>query len=468
MKRALSLTSILMVFSATAAAQPQANDNPESSGTTEARSTFDALDQDGDGTIVADEVGASQKRAFQQLLRVSDQNQDGNLSLAEFLGGLKAKDQQPAPTSVTQRSGGRGTSRRPFAQQLLRKYDRNKDGRLTKDELPEDANPTLRNLFDRLKTDAITMQDLSRSRSRATGSDRGQLLKQFDKNGDGKLAPDEVPDRAKPLVAGILRRAGKSPQDSLTLDDLNSMDQPGQRNGQRSRSRKTEANRSSRSRDTAPRPTDGDRPADGERRTDGERSDRRGATGTSSSGLPALLRTLDTNGDGQWDRDEFARLAQLFDQLDRDRDGLVNPRELFGARSSSSSRDSSSSRERGDRPQAAQSRSRKSQPTDRARTSNTSRQRPAAGVPYLLRRFDRDGDGKLSANEVQGRLKDHFDTVDANGDGFITAPELQKASSNKASSNRSPQRGPRAGNGAAADRPEAESDRPRFDRRRPQ
>ena len=121
MKRTLSLTSILMVLSGTAAAQPTADDNPASSGTASARATFDSLDQDGNGTIVADEVGPSQKRAFQQLLRVSDQNQDGNLSLSEFLGGLQAKDRQPDPSSSTQRSGGRSSSRRPFAQQLLQK-----------------------------------------------------------------------------------------------------------------------------------------------------------------------------------------------------------------------------------------------------------------------------------------------------------------------------------------------------------
>ncbi|MEO1997302.1 MAG: EF-hand domain-containing protein, partial [Planctomycetaceae bacterium] len=64
----------------------QADDNPSDSGKSTARATFDALDKNGDGTIVAEEVKPPQDKAFQQLLRVSDGNKDGSLSLAEFLG----------------------------------------------------------------------------------------------------------------------------------------------------------------------------------------------------------------------------------------------------------------------------------------------------------------------------------------------------------------------------------------------
>lgn len=59
---------------------------------------------------------------------------------------------------------------------------------------------------------------------------------------------------------------------------------------------------------------------------------------------------------------------------------------------------------------------------------------PAMGAPaeggerpdptQLLERMDRNGDGKLALQEVQGRLAENFDTRDTDGDGFITIEEL--------------------------------------------
>lgn len=45
----------------------------------------------------------------------------------------------------------------------------------------------------------------------------------------------------------------------------------------------------------------------------------------------------------------------------------------------------------------------------------------------LLKEMDANEDGKLSAKEVKGPLKDDFVTVDADEDGFITEEELKKA-----------------------------------------
>ena len=45
----------------------------------------------------------------------------------------------------------------------------------------------------------------------------------------------------------------------------------------------------------------------------------------------------------------------------------------------------------------------------------------------LLKMMDTDKDGKLSAKEVKGPLKDDFKKIDLNEDGFITEKELEKA-----------------------------------------
>ncbi|MCE9546215.1 MAG: EF-hand domain-containing protein [Planctomycetia bacterium] len=51
-------------------------------------------------------------------------------------------------------------------------------------------------------------------------------------------------------------------------------------------------------------------------------------------------------------------------------------------------------------------------------------------VENLLRRFmllDANGDGKISAAEARGPLKNHFSQFDANGDGVLDGAELERA-----------------------------------------
>ncbi|SKB73260.1 CREC-EF hand family protein [Maribacter arcticus] len=45
----------------------------------------------------------------------------------------------------------------------------------------------------------------------------------------------------------------------------------------------------------------------------------------------------------------------------------------------------------------------------------------------LLKQMDKNEDGQLSKNEVKGPLKNDFDKIDADEDGFITKEELEKA-----------------------------------------
>lgn len=44
-----------------------------------------------------------------------------------------------------------------------------------------------------------------------------------------------------------------------------------------------------------------------------------------------------------------------------------------------------------------------------------------------IAQMDANADGKLSINEVKGRLKDDFPKIDSNGDGFLTKAELESA-----------------------------------------
>jgi hypothetical protein len=45
----------------------------------------------------------------------------------------------------------------------------------------------------------------------------------------------------------------------------------------------------------------------------------------------------------------------------------------------------------------------------------------------LLTKMDKDKNGKLSKSEIEGPLKNDFEKIDANKDGFITEAEFKKA-----------------------------------------
>jgi Ca2+-binding EF-hand superfamily protein len=110
------------------------------------------------------------------------------------------------------------------------------------------------------------------------------------------------------------------------------------------------------------------------------------------------IKAWDTNGDGVLSRDEAqaaadARVAQLFERLDANKDGLITSDE-----------------------------------TQQART-----ERQAAARAHMDERFkaaDTNGDGLLSKEEAQKgmpMLGRRFDALDTNKDGAIARDELENA-----------------------------------------
>lgn len=134
---------------------------------------FNRVDKDGDGVISQNEVEGQGKPLFARLLRIADKNRDGKLTKEEFEAGLKpgaekfemsAGAMMPGGTP-----GGRPGSDMPNLEQVLARIDTDKNGKISESEAP----PRIKGNF-----------------------------KQLDRNGDGEL------DRREMGAAMMMARPG--------------------------------------------------------------------------------------------------------------------------------------------------------------------------------------------------------------------------------------------------------------------
>ena len=66
-------------------------------------------------------------------------------------------------------------------------------------------------------------------------------------------------------------------------------------------------------------------------------------------------------------------------------------------------------------------------PTTIAQSNDGNKKNRRPSYAQLLEKLDMNEDGKLSLKEVKGPLKDHYDEIDINEDGFITKEEFDRA-----------------------------------------
>lgn len=401
-------------------------------GSGESRALFKRLDKNSDGSISIDEVPEAQQRLLQRLLRQGDQNGDGKLTMQEF-ERANTPDEFPK-TPLNQEGGGRDEARqrfemldrnkdgkvtldevpeplrdrlkpifdrsgkkeldledlgrfggggRPGPDDIFKRLDTNLDGKVSKDELPAEVRQRLAPLFERIGKDEVTLEQfrsfgdqLRETMGRPEMGNPEEMFGRFDANSDGKLTVDEVPERARPLVQAIMRRAGKEANGSLTKGEFAK---------------------------NLPQGRDGERPPAENRRPESERSAERG---------PAFLRALDLDRDGRLSKDELAKAAAKFEELDKNQDGHLDPAELIGGGAEIPSRD----RDSGSRVEGGRD--------ERARLPGADGAGRGRTAP-LFQRLHQDGDVKISKDEAPEQFKERFGMLDANGDRIVSLDEFR-------------------------------------------
>lgn len=427
----------------------------------EADDIFKSLDKNSDGILVADEVPEAQQRFFERLIRAGDENEDGKLSKAEYQATLKEDERPAGRPAAGGPAGGRGQFD-PGA--IFDRLDTNKDGKLAKSELPDGVGERMGRIFDEAGKDELTKEEygqamakMMRAGGRPGAGPAGEpgrpggpgFFEQLDKNKDGKISKDEIPEQMKERMAGMFERLGV---DSISLEQLSQMRSRGAGDQPPGEGRGREMRRDeSRPESDAARPErDGERPP---MRNDAQARDGRpgegrpdagpgrpgmgrpgmGGPGMGGPGGPggfAFMRVLDENKDGRISQGEALRVAKLFDELDANKDGELDARELMGFEGPPREGDRpgmgrlGEGRPEGDRPPGA-----RRPEGDRPEGTNSPGRRPEGdrggyGPEAFVARFDENKDGLISKEEAPERMAENFDRLDQNKDGKLSAEEF--------------------------------------------
>mgnify|MGYP002623483912 CR=1 FL=1 len=177
----------------------------------------------------------------------------------------------------------------------------------------------------------------------------------------------------------------------------------------------------------------------------GERDDGRGFRPPPP---PPLMAALDRDGDGEISADEIAKAAESLKTLDKNSDGKLSAEETrpprpvhggfgdtpggrgFGPPGQGPPHDNQRPPRDGQRPPGEPQdppNAGRENPGDRG--PRTAEQKPSsrvAGIVARLMQHDRNGDGKVSQDELPEQMQRVLERADVNGDGAIDKNEAEK------------------------------------------
>ncbi len=234
-------------------------ENPDSP----AAAIFAQLDANSDGQLQLTEIPDEQQALLTRLLRTSDEDQNGTLSLEEFTVGLE-------PTRKNKPIAKKAPPRLPGSDELLlllAMMDQNADGRITSQEPPELLRPFYKILRDRIGANekgTVILRQVARGAPRLTQAakmyvtrqgidvdleyallpeknwklvqdlDKPQqpgefladpeqameLFKRIDANGDGKIVYEEVPEQIADRYNRLVARADSNGDEEISEQEF--------------------------------------------------------------------------------------------------------------------------------------------------------------------------------------------------------------------------------------------------------
>jgi Ca2+-binding EF-hand superfamily protein len=169
MKNLGALAAALLVFAG--ATQLRADDAQKT-----ADDLFKKLDVNGDGKLSASEIPPQHRKFFERLVRKGDADKNGELTREEFDHAMQQSEEPVTDINTVGNLGG-GPPARPNMdpKRLFQSLDKNKDGKLTRDEL--EGRPRLLALFDRLGKEELTLDDLASALGNSSKSNAKKLAK---------------------------------------------------------------------------------------------------------------------------------------------------------------------------------------------------------------------------------------------------------------------------------------------------
>ena len=187
---------------------------------------FTRMDRNKDGKLTAEEMTGGTRGFFKSALKFVDRDKNGELSKQEFMLAIEYQELIAEDQGQTAGRFGQGNtpSRRPQfdARRIFQGWDRDGDGKVTMDELPQEARARTKWVFDRLGKKEFTLEEFVKLRQRFAGAgnrpgDNWEFFKRFDSNKDGKLTLGEVPEALRARFRPAFQRLGK---EMLTPEDF--------------------------------------------------------------------------------------------------------------------------------------------------------------------------------------------------------------------------------------------------------